>query len=219
MQNLKRPTRLLVLSLGNPKEYDGTRHSVGHYILSKLILRYNCQNERVGRFESYVKRDFHGCDIWFYRVPGFMNLSGKGVTPFYDSFLKLPSNNNSTDNPIDNSIDNSDNLTSIVILFDELDVELGDVKIRKKNSSHRGHNGLRNIQQQSKIIKEYTGIQIGIGRNYQGDKNTPGVVANYVLSKFTDLEKKILDDQVVGKVQDIIENICEKGKYINDRIK
>lgn len=204
----------MILSLGNPKEYDGTRHSVGHYILQKLIKKYDCKEERIGRFESFFKKDNYGCDLFFYRVPGFMNLSGKGVTPFYDAFSKLTKYNTNNTN-----INNSDNeLTSVIILFDELDVKLGDVKIRKKNSSHRGHNGLRSIQNQSKIGKEYTGIQIGIGRNYEGDKNTPGVVANYVLSKFNNSEIDILDDEVVYKIKEIIDLMCEKGKYFNDRL-
>lgn len=198
----KGPSNLLVLSLGNPSEYDGTRHSVGHYVLKKLISRYRCQDVRVGRFNSFVSRDNHGCDIWFYRVPGFMNLSGKSVSPFFEAFCNQQ---NEKDIPV-------------VILFDELDVDLGKVKVRKMNSSHRGHNGLRSIQANSKIGKKYTGLQIGIGRNYSGDKNTPGVVANYVLSKFKNEEKEVLDDIVTDRVKDILDEMCEEGKYINEKL-
>lgn len=213
MQALRKPPhRLLVLSLGNPKEYDGTRHSVGHYILQKLVSRYRCQETRVGRFTSYVLHNHkENCDVWFYRVPGYMNLSGKGVSPFYEAFCK---SNLRADADADSKAED----TSVVVLFDELDVDLGKVKIRKRNSSHRGHNGLRSIQSSSRIGKEYTGIQIGIGRNYAGDKNTPGVVANYVLSKFTPQEKEVLDDIVVGKVQDIIDEMCADGKWVHDRL-
>lgn len=199
------PQRLLVLSLGNPKEYDGTRHSVGHYVLEKLVSRYQCQQERVGRFESHVlhhRGPENSCNVWFYRVPGYMNLAGKSVAPFYDAFCRQ----------------DPQTPTPVVVLFDELDVELGDVKIRKRNSSHRGHNGLRSIQSSSRIGKEYTGLQLGIGRNYAGDKNTPGVVANYVLSKFSGAEREVLDDEVVGKVQDILEQMCEQGKYLNESL-
>lgn len=205
----KLPQRLLVLSLGNPTEYDGTRHSVGHYVLNKLVLRMRAEPTRVGRFESYLVRNRYAdadvdCDIWFYRVPGFMNLSGKSVTPFYDTFVKQFGNNGDSE---------------VVVLFDELDLDLGKVKIRKKGSSHRGHNGLRNIQSASKIGKDYTGIQIGIGRYYSGDKNTPGVVANYVLSKFKPDERATIDDEVTGRVIDLLDEMCEKGKYVFDRVK
>jgi PTH1 family peptidyl-tRNA hydrolase len=201
-----RPQRLLVLSLGNPSEYDGTRHSVGHYVLGKLISRMNAQSVRVGRFQSYVVHKTYEVeqppiDIWFYRVPGFMNLSGKSVSPFYDLFTKSIGDSN------------------VVVLFDELDVDLGKVKIRKQGSSHRGHNGLRNIQSNSNIGKNYTGVQIGIGRYYDGDKNTPGVVANYVLSKFKNDERQCLDEEVVDKVIDLIDEMCNEGKYIFEKVK
>lgn len=196
------PPRLLVLSLGNPPEYDGTRHSVGHYILSKLTRRLNAIDTRVGRYESAVIHDVEEDkpDIWLYRVPGYMNLSGKSVAPFIRTFTSTIGS------------------AEIVVLFDELDLDLGKVKIRKRGSSHRGHNGLRDIQKINEIGKEYTGIQIGIGRYYNGDKNTEGVVAKYVLSKFRPEEREIIDDVVVDRVIALLKEM-QLGKYIFEKVK
>lgn len=202
-QPIRKPTNLLILSLGNPKEYNGTRHSIGHYVLDKLQNRYRSMPTRIGRFEisNHIIND---TNLWFYRVPGYMNLSGKSVTPFFKEFT--------------NKFKGEDTDFQTVILFDELDVDLGLVKIRKINSSHRGHNGLRDIQASSNIGKNYTGLQLGIGRYYNGDRTKPGVVADYVLSKFKPNEFEIIDDQLVDKVMDILEEMTN-GKYIYDKLK
>ena len=202
---VKTPSSLLVLSLGNPPEYDGTRHSVGHYVLEKMQARWRATTTRVGRYDaSYTQ--IGECKVWFYRVPGFMNLSGKSVMPFYKEFVRLA------------GVDVADaDKTKTVVLFDELDVALGAVKVRKEGASHRGHNGLRSIQSQSALGKRYTGVQIGIGRNYNGDKNTPGVVANYVLGKFTPEERAVVDDDVVERVMTVVEE-CVRGKYVYDKV-
>lgn len=192
------PQRLLVLSLGNPAEYDGTRHSVGHHILSRLISRTQAQSTVIGRYHTH-RTTIETTDVWFYHVPGYMNLSGKSVAPFFKAFTSKMGE------------------SSVVVLFDELDLDLGKVKVRKQGLSHRGHNGLRNIQSASPIGKAYTGIQLGIGRYYSGDKRTPGVVANYVLSKFKQDEREVLDDVVVDKVLDIINEMCVNGKYVFDK--
>lgn len=192
------PQRLLVLSLGNPSEYNGTRHSVGHYILSRLISRTQAQSTTIGRFHTY-RTTLETTDVWFYSVPGYMNLSGKSVTPFFKNFTSQIGE------------------SSVIVLFDELDLDLGKVKVRKQGLSHRGHNGLRNIQSSSPIGKSYTGIQLGIGRYYNGDKQTPGVVANYVLSKFNQEEREILDDVVVDKVIALLNEMCINGKYVFDK--
>lgn len=194
------PPRLLVLSLGNPPEYDGTRHSVGHYVLSRLVRRLHAMDTRVGRYESFVVRGEDKPDIWLYRVPGYMNLSGKSAAPFIRAF-------NSTVGPAE-----------VVVLFDELDLDLGKVRVRKRGSSHRGHNGLRDIQRVNEIGKEYTGLQIGIGRYYNGDKHADGVVAKYVLSKFRNEEREVIDDVVVDRVILQLEEM-QAGKYIYERVK
>lgn len=194
---MRRPSNLLLLSLGNPSEYNGTRHSVGHYVLNKVASRLHAESARIGRFDvKFVKADNDLTNIWMFNVPGYMNLSGKSVSSFYKQYLNTI-NNNLTENPV-------------IILHDELDVELGKIKIRKQGSSHRGHNGLRNYQ--LVIGKQYTGVQIGIGRNY--DDND---VAKYVLSKFKHQENEVLDDIVVDKVIDFLKE-CSNGKYVYDKL-
>ena len=92
----------------------------------------------------------------------------------------------------------------IYIIHDDLDLELGKVKL-KFGGGNGGHNGLSNIDEM--IGKDYNRIRIGI--NHPGSKD---LVSNYVLNKFTNdemnlIEKKLdkvtnnfntlLDDQVL----------------------
>ena len=92
----------------------------------------------------------------------------------------------------------------IYIIHDDLDLELGKVKL-KFSGGNGGHNGLSNIDEM--MGKDYNRIRIGI--NHPGSKD---LVSNYVLNTFTNdemnlIEKKLdkvtenfntlLDDQVL----------------------
>lgn len=210
---------LLIASIGNPSKYDGTRHSVGHYMLNRLIDSFRGVEVHVGKYTCFsiaeeqvevvvTKKKKQGfqpmnskSQILFYRCPGYMNLSGKSLKPFYQEASKYARSFNRD--------------LRMIVLFDELDLDIGKVKTRKQGSSHRGHNGLRDIQE--KIGKEYTGIQIGIGRHYSGDKSQPNVVADYVLSKFTEEQKYDIDSKAFPQLKAIIKE-ARLGKYINDKL-
>ncbi|GMM32327.1 aminoacyl-tRNA hydrolase [Martiniozyma asiatica (nom. inval.)] len=197
---------ILIASLGNPSSYDGTRHSIGHYSLQKLISELNAESANIGPFKCHQvgeSVDFHPIEseippegkkkknpsgfkplhklseIYLYRIPGYMNNSGKSLNPFYKEFINYCSSKGRE--PI------------TVLLHDELEIPLAKVKVRKQGAAHKGHNGLRDIQ--AVIGKKYTGIQLGIGREYKGDKNDDGVVCEYVLSKFTPEQKDKIDSE------------------------
>lgn len=188
LDQMSLPKRLLVLSLGNPPAYDGTRHSVGHLMLKLVCTRLGAQPNRTGSFNTH-ETEIDDTRVTFYRVPGYMNESGKSLNPFYKIWKSR------TKKEIEDTV---------IILHDELDVDVGKIKVRSPGRSHRGHNGLRSIQASSPIGKDYVSFQIGIGRNYSGDRQTPGVVANYVLSKFTPKERLTIESETLDKVVDAI---------------
>ncbi|KAG7888423.1 hypothetical protein KL936_003635 [Ogataea polymorpha] len=182
-----KPVLILVASIGNPEtQYHGTRHSVGHLILKKL-----CESQGFSQMKQINGFKF-GCntnkpDVLLYETPGFMNLSGKNLAKPWKALMAQPQWN-----PV------------LVVLHDELDLDLGKVRVRKQNSSARGHNGLKSIQQH--IGKGYNAIQIGIGRDSQREKD-PDAVSRYVLSKFSAQEAEQLHQQVVPQVAAIIEEM------------
>ena len=96
----------------------------------------------------------------------------------------------------------STNLKSnkIIIIHDDLDLKLGDIRI-KEGGGHGGHNGLRDIIKrtgQSDFIR----VRIGIG--HPGIKDN---VTNWVLTKFSSKEKKLLSDSY-ERFKKVFEMIC-----------
>ena len=74
----------------------------------------------------------------------------------------------------------------ILVISDDLDLSLGNFKLKEKGSSG-GHNGLKNIEVQIGT-NEYKRLKIGISNNKNIDTK------DYVLGKFNLEEKKVLAD-------------------------
>jgi len=82
---------------------------------------------------------------------------------------------------------------NIYVIHDDLDLELGKVKL-KFGGGNGGHNGLSNIDEM--ISNNYNRIRIGI--NHPGSKD---LVSNYVLNKFTNDEMTLIEKKL-NKVTD-----------------
>ena len=109
-----------------------------------------------------------------------MNLSGEVVNDFV-KFFKI-------------------NTEDILIIYDDLDIEKGKIKIKYKGSSG-GHNGLKNIASHLKT-EEYKRIKIGIGKDKDHDK------INYVIGKVPTEEYEL-----INSVNKNAENIIDD--YLN----
>jgi len=91
-------------------------------------------------------------------------------------------------------------IDNIFIFHDEIDLNPGDVRI-KKGGSHNGHNGLKSIDQF--IGKNYNRIRIGVSRPSRlYEENFNENVSNWVLSDFTLKDK-------TNWLNSLIENISE----------
>ena len=153
----------LIVGLGNPgKDYDNTRHNTGFmfldYYLDKKYSDIYWKSKFNGLYYESVVNDEK---IVFLKPQSYMNLSGEVVLKF-SSFYKI--------NPSD-----------IVVICDDLDLYVGNFKVKEKGSSG-GHNGLNNIIQLLGT-SDFKRIRIGISN----DKNFD--TKDYVLSKFSKEEK------------------------------
>jgi len=111
-----------------------------------------------------------------------MNISGKPIKMAWRAFL--------------NDLDTEERERALlVILHDELEKQVGEVKL-KKTGSPAGHNGLISIISQLQT-KDFHRLGIGIGRPESRDSD---VVAKYVLGKLTSFEKEKLEGQSLDKV-------------------
>lgn len=165
--------KYIVAGLGNPGiKYENTRHNAGFIALNYI-------SKEVG-IDIKASR-FHGlcgeCELSREKVlllkpQTFMNESGKSILESM-SFYKVDPQN-------------------VIIILDDISLPVGKIRIRKKGS-HGGQNGMRNIIDLCGTDK-FTRIKIGIGE--KPDERWD--LASWVLSRFSEPEKEILDNALVS---------------------
>ena len=154
----------LIVGLGNPgKEYEQTRHNTGFMVLDAIAdeLQIDVTQKK---FKSLIgKGTYRGQSVLLMKPQTYMNLSGEAVRAAFD-FYHLE-------------------LEDILIIYDDLDLPVGKIRLREKGSAG-GQNGMKNIINHLHS-QEFDRIRVGIGN----DKRIP--TADYVLGKF---RKEELDD-------------------------
>lgn len=155
----------LVVGLGNPgNNYDNTRHNIGFRMIDKITSELNIKMNKEKFNGLYGEKTINNEKIIFLKPLSYMNLSGIVVKNFVDYF-KIDINN-------------------ILIICDDLDMELGKIRLRQKGSSG-GHNGLKNIEINLKT-QLYKRLKVGISNDKLIDTK------DYVLSNFSKDENNIL---------------------------
>lgn len=168
----------LIVGLGNPEnEYDYTRHNVGFMSLNEYSKNIP---EKWKYKKNYYYLEFikNNEKIILLKPDTFMNNSGKAINDVF-SFYNLEKED-------------------ILIIFDDLDLNFGQIKI-KHNSSAGGHNGMKSIISHLGT-KEILRIKIGICTPRKKDGKS------FVLSKFNNLEKKELTESIFLETTNIIDD-------------
>lgn len=166
----------LIVGLGNPgKEYENTRHNMGFMAIDKFAKEHNTEFNK-NKFNGLsTEVTINNQKAILLKPQSYINLSGEVIRKYVD-FYKI-------------------DIKDILIISDDLDQQVGKLKIKYKGSSG-GHNGLKNIELHLKT-NEYKRIKIGISNNKKIDTK------DYVLAKI-DSETKDELNKVVDKVQDIL---------------
>jgi PTH1 family peptidyl-tRNA hydrolase len=161
--------KYLIAGLGNiGSQYAHTRHNIGFDVVDQIAKTK----------EATFKTDTHamvaeikhkGKTFVLIKPTTYMNLSGKAVRYW------LTKHNIPTDN--------------LLVVVDELALPLSTIRLRGKGSDG-GHNGLKDIDLLLKT-NQYARLRVGIGNNFP-----PGRQADYVLSKWTAEEEKVLPEIV-----------------------
>ncbi len=174
----------LVAGLGNPgQKYLGTRHNLGFEVV-KLFSERHGINLNQKRFLSLLGQGRIGGTKVFLLLPQtYMNLSGRAVRQIVDYFDLATQD--------------------ILIVYDEMDVELGRIKITARGGAG-GHKGMVSIIEHLKTT-EFNRIKIGIGRS---DPRMSG--ESFVLSRFRPEEEKIIQHSVETAV-DAVELVLGQG--------
>lgn len=170
----------LIVGLGNPgKEYENTRHNVGFMVIDK----YASGDKFSEKFNGlYLEKNINGTKTIFLKPLSYMNLSGTVVRAFADYF-KI-------------------SLEDILIIRDDLDIEIGEAKL-KFDSSSGGDNGVKSIIKELGSQK-FCQFKIGIS---SPKKNS---VIDYVLGKFSKEELNKLNN-ILDKSGEIIDMFINSG--------
>lgn len=169
----------LIIGLGNPEEeYSNTRHNMGFNTINKIAKQYNIEVNKT-KFEGLSESGIiEGEKAILIKPQTYMNLSGKCVKQFSD-FYKIEKE-------------------KILVIYDDMDIMPGEIKIRKKGSAG-GHNGMKSIIQ-SIGTEEFPRIRIGIGRpEHSGDE------INYVIGAIPKEEIPKLEEGTEKAKEAVIE--------------
>ena len=154
----------LVVGLGNPdKKYENTRHNCGF----RAIDFYAKKNNLIfkNKYNSlYTEIIVNNEKIILVKPQTYMNLSGTAVRKFVN-FYDI-------------------NIKDILIIYDDVDFEIGKFKI-KRNGSSGGHNGINNIIENLKT-NNIQRVRIGISK-------TKEELMSYVLGTFSKDENEKID--------------------------
>ncbi|MGL5246199.1 MAG: aminoacyl-tRNA hydrolase [Mycoplasmoidaceae bacterium] len=176
--------KYLIIGLGNPgQKYENTKHNSG-FIALDFFAKQNKFNFDSNIFEgNFYKLKYDEKEVFFLKPQTFMNLSGECVLKFIN-FYKI-------------------NFKNILVVYDDLDLPIGKIKL-KKNGSSGGQNGIKDIINKlgTEDIKR---IKIGIGR----PKNKNDSITNYVLSKFSSEDQTIFLKSI-ERASKIIGNFYQK---------
>lgn len=152
----------LIVGLGNPEpEYCFTRHNMGFDVINKLSEKYNIDVNKSGFKALYGNGIINNQKVILCKPQTYMNLSGDSVIEI-SKFYKIPPQN-------------------IIIIYDDIDIESGIIKIRKKGGPG-GHNGMKSIVSQLGT-EDFPRIRIGTG--FCNDKTH---LVDYVIGKLPDDE-------------------------------
>ncbi len=174
----------LIVGLGNPEpEYSKTRHNMGFDVINKLSEKYNIEVIRSGFQAQYGIGTIENEKVILFKPQTYMNLSGDAIIEIMN-FYKI--------NPKD-----------IVVIYDDLDLNVGEIRIRKKGSSG-GHNGIKSIIYRLNT-EEFPRIRIGTGIPEDKEK-----MIDYVINKVSDEEYKNLQTGI-EKAKDAVCELIKNG--------
>jgi len=158
----------VIVGLGNPgNKYAGTRHNVGFDFLDRFAKAVSIQ-VGPGKGPYYSGTGvYRRHKLILVKPSTYMNLSGDAVQQVLHYYKIEPE--------------------QCLVCYDDLDIPIGKIRLRPGGSAG-GHNGIKDIIQKLGT-HNFPRLRIGIGNDY-----SKGQQVNYVLSRFSNNEKKIIDE-------------------------
>lgn len=175
----------LIVGLGNPgRQYEATRHNMGFDTVDYLVEDLKVPQAGVKFNAMYGKTVIGGEKVILMKPLSFMNLSGGPVRDMVNYFKIDPE-------------------TEMIVVYDDIDLEPGQLRIRKQGSAG-GHNGIKDIIRQLGTEK-FLRIKVGVGAKPKGWD-----LADHVLGRFNDSDRKLVDE-AIAKAAKAAETIISEG--------
>ena len=175
----------LIVGLGNPGiEYQFTPHNMGFLAVDRIAEE---SGVRVGNRRCRAltgKAVIASQEVLLAKPETFMNLSGMSVRELAREYQADPARD-------------------LIVIYDELDLALGTMRIRQRGSS-AGHNGLESIIG-ALGTPEFVRIRLGIGPDHPVKDG-----ARYVLSQFRRSQYPVVDE-VLDRTAEAVRVILAEG--------
>ena len=163
----KKSDSWLIVGLGNPgKEYEITRHNCGFRAIDLLAKTLGCKIDKAKFQGLYGQVTYQGRKLFLLKPMTYMNLSGKSVLQL-SAYYQIPPQR-------------------IIVLFDDISLEPGRLRIRPDGSAG-GHNGIKSIISDLGS-QDFPRVKIGVGAKAHAEQD----LADWVLSGFSASEEKAL---------------------------
>ena len=157
----------IIVGLGNPGDkYEKTRHNVGFNVIDLLAKEYSIDVSKI-KHKALIGEGRVGTEkVILVKPMTYMNLSGESVADICNYY----------------NID----LENLIVIYDDIDLDVGKIRIRKKGSGGT-HNGMRSI------IKclgsgDFPRVRVGVSKPMKGQD-----LADFVLSRFRKEEQADLE--------------------------
>jgi peptidyl-tRNA hydrolase, PTH1 family len=168
----------LIVGLGNPGiEYQFTPHNLGFLTIDRIATDRNVEVRNHQCRALTGRARIEGEEVLLAKPETFMNLSGMSVRELLAEYELQPE-------------------SDLIVIYDELDLPLGTIRIRKRGSS-AGHNGMKSIIGALET-QEFVRIRLGIAPEKR------------ILKPFTKRQLKVVDE-VLDTATEAVKVILTEG--------
>ena len=174
----------IIFAQGNPgAQHAKSRHNVGFLALDALADKLNAKWTEKSKFQAYTTEILLNAEKAILVKPNtYYNETGNSIRKIVD-FYKI------------------DPTEDLLVIHDDFALPFGAIRVREKGSD-AGNNGIKSIN--SSISQDYMRIRIGIWTELRDKMDD----ADFVLAKFNSEEVKGLEDKIIPKTIDLIDQFC-----------
>ena len=134
----------VIAGLGNPvRKYENTRHNMGFLAVDRLAEKHGIKVSKIKHKALIGDGIISGQRVLLVKPQTYMNLSGESLREVMNYY----------------NVD----IQNLIVIYDDLDLEIGALRIRKKGSAG-SHNGMKSVVNQLQS-QDFPRIRIGIGKS------------------------------------------------------